>query len=68
MKNSPWITVIVEGKIEDKPRRQRPWTPFKKQVVEDIDKKNTHIQLKINRNNRENGGKYNYINNLWIVK
>jgi hypothetical protein len=24
MKNSPWITVIVEGKIEDKPRRQRP--------------------------------------------
>jgi len=34
IRNSPWITTIIEGKIEGKPGRGRPRTPFLKQVME----------------------------------
>lgn len=35
IRNSPWITIIIEGKIEGKPGRRRPRTPFLKQLMED---------------------------------
>lgn len=28
MKNNEWVTTIIEGKIERKPERGRPRTPF----------------------------------------
>lgn len=35
IKNSPWITTIVKGKIKGKPGKRRPKTPFMKQVMDD---------------------------------
>jgi hypothetical protein len=35
IRNSPWITTIIEGKIEGKLGIGRPRTPFLKQVMED---------------------------------
>jgi hypothetical protein len=35
IRNSPWITIKIEGKIEKKPGRGRSKTPFLKQVMED---------------------------------
>jgi len=35
MRNSPRTTTIMEGKIEGKPGKGRPRTPFLKQVMED---------------------------------
>lgn len=33
IRNSPWITAVIEGKVEGKPGRGRtPRTPFLKQV------------------------------------
>jgi len=32
---TPWITTIIEGKIEGKPGRERPRTPFLKQLMDD---------------------------------
>jgi hypothetical protein len=37
IRNSPWITTIIEGKIERKPERGRPRTPFLKQMMEDTE-------------------------------
>ena len=35
IRNSPCLTTILEGKIEGKPRRGRPRTPFLKQLMDD---------------------------------
>lgn len=31
--NSPWVTAIINEKIEDKPGRGSPRTPFLKQIM-----------------------------------
>lgn len=41
-RNSPWTTSIIEGKLEGKPGRRRPRTPFMKKVMEDDRISRTH--------------------------
>lgn len=50
--NSPWITVITEGKIEGKPGRRKDRTSFLKQVMEDTGI-GMYWELKRNIGNRE---------------
>jgi len=40
------VTTIIEEKIEGKPRRVKPRTPFMKQIMEDIER-TTYKELKV---------------------
>jgi len=52
IRNSPWITTIIEGKIEGKPGSGRPRTPFLKQLMEDTGKE-TYWEMKRNISYRD---------------
>jgi len=52
IRNSFWITTVIEGKIEGIPGRGRPRTCFMKQVMKDIEIK-TYNDLKRSISDRD---------------